>query len=263
MKTFTKSVFKTICFICLFLTCTINFSKDGLTLRQNLVFAQESNSFWSEVSDSYIKSIDAKSVLPLKFRGLKLKLNSFMNNAGSAPFERSASAVNYSYIIELPAPDGKLSKFYITEYSMMEQGLAEQFPEIKTYNIKGIDDPNASGKIDFTMTGFHGMVLTPKGDYFIDPVSTDNTDYYVSFYKTDYSVKSEFECLVNEEVNRQEFFQNDFTGQQLRTYRLACAADGEYTVFHGGTVALGQAAIVTAINRVNGVYEGMCQSDLF
>jgi hypothetical protein len=45
------------------------------------------------------------------------------------------------------------------------------------------------------------------------------------------------------------------SGAQLRTYRLATAATGEYTAFHGGTVALGQAAIVTAVNRVTGIYE--------
>lgn len=44
-------------------------------------------------------------------------------------------------------------------------------------------------------------------------------------------------------------------GAQLRTYRLANAATGEYTTFHGGTVPLGQAAIVTAVNRVTGIYE--------
>jgi hypothetical protein len=44
-------------------------------------------------------------------------------------------------------------------------------------------------------------------------------------------------------------------GTQLRTFRAAVAATAEYTAFHGGTVALGQAAIVTAMNRVVGVYE--------
>ncbi len=45
------------------------------------------------------------------------------------------------------------------------------------------------------------------------------------------------------------------SGTQLRVYELANAATGEYTAFHGGTVSLGQAAIVTAINRVTGIYE--------
>ncbi len=44
-------------------------------------------------------------------------------------------------------------------------------------------------------------------------------------------------------------------GDQLRTYRTAVAATGEYTQFHGGSVAAGQAAIVTAMNRVTGLYE--------
>lgn len=42
---------------------------------------------------------------------------------------------------------------------------------------------------------------------------------------------------------------------QLRTYALALSATGEYTAFHGGTVALAQAAQATTMNRVNGVYE--------
>jgi hypothetical protein len=44
------------------------------------------------------------------------------------------------------------------------------------------------------------------------------------------------------------------SGDTLRTYRLVVAATGEYTIFHGGTVLDGMAAIVTAMNRVNQIY---------
>ena len=44
-------------------------------------------------------------------------------------------------------------------------------------------------------------------------------------------------------------------GAQLRTYRVAIATTGEYATFHGGTVPLTLAAIVTTLNRVVGVYE--------
>jgi hypothetical protein len=45
------------------------------------------------------------------------------------------------------------------------------------------------------------------------------------------------------------------SGSELREYWLAVAATGEYSIFHGGTVPDAMAAIVTAMNRVNGVYE--------
>lgn len=44
-------------------------------------------------------------------------------------------------------------------------------------------------------------------------------------------------------------------GTRLRTNRLAVAATGEYTAYFGGTVSLRIAAIVTAVNRITGIYE--------
>lgn len=258
MKTFSKFILTALLSFFFLNSNSVKFSNAGLTVKQNNLFAQENNSVWTDIPESAIRNKDPKAVRPVRYRSIKLNLNSFRNILNASPFERSDRAVNSPFVIELPAPDGRLSKFSVTEYSMMEAGLASQFPEIKTYSVKGIDDPYASGKIDITMFGFHGMILTARGDYFIDPASIDNTENYISYYKSDYFSKGKFECLVNEQLYNSDFNNNNnsiLTGQQLRTYRLACAATGEYTAVFGGTVSAGQAAIVTAINRVNGVYE--------
>ena len=42
---------------------------------------------------------------------------------------------------------------------------------------------------------------------------------------------------------------------ELRTYRLALACVGEYAVFHEGTTESALAAMVTSLNRVNGIFE--------
>src|SRR6185436_354973 len=83
---------------------------------------------------------------------------------------------------------------------------------------------------------------------------------YAAYYKRDHRrAADEFQCFTptGERVGLRGGLSADLarSGANLRTYRLACAATGEYTQFHGGTVPAGMAAIVTAVNRVTGVYE--------
>lgn len=219
-------------------------------------FAQKINLNWNIVQELSFTVKGEVRIIPEKFQTVKTNFNNLKSFLSSAPFESPDMNLKTQMIIELPNPDGNLSKFYVYEYSMMEPGLARQFPEIKTYTIKGIDDPYATGKLDYTMHGFHAMVLSPNGDFYIDPYSTKETEIYISYYKRDLKNKIPFDCETPAvEIRKNIITENDVTGEQLRNYLLACAATGEYTAYHGGTVALGQAAIVTAINRVNGVYE--------
>lgn len=227
-----------------------------LLVSTNDLSAQNGKFRWDYIeAQSFAIKGDVR-ITPEKYKIVKADFQNLKAYLKSAPFEFSNSAIQNPFIIELPDPDGNLKKFYVYEYSMMEPGLSRQFPEIKTFSIKGIDDPYALGKLDYTMHGFHAMVLSPNGDFFIDPYSTNETEIYISYFKKDLKSKYPFECETVPEVSRNNLIiENDATGEQLRTYLLACAATGEYTAYHGGTVALGQAAIVTAINRVNGVYE--------
>ncbi|MEK7706973.1 MAG: reprolysin-like metallopeptidase, partial [Verrucomicrobiota bacterium] len=177
-----------------------------------------------------------------------------------APREFTPAAQTAPAEIELPMPDGSLQKFRFVEAPVMAPELAAKFPEIRTFRGQGIDDPAASVRFDFTPAGFHAQILSPRGAVYVDPLYRNDTTLHATYYKRDYRRAADgWQCLTpaGPAVAAVAALPLDLarSGSNLRTYRLACAADGEYTAFHGGTVPAGLSAVVTAINRVTGVCE--------
>lgn len=161
----------------------------------------------------------------------------------------------------LPHPDGSMHAYRAMENNTMHPDLRAKFQGIHSYDAYGIDEP-AFVKWDITPKGLHAMIMIPgQSTIFIDPVIKNNRNYYIVYFKNDFQTDKIFDCSFEGAVNGQRVAQNPsspmftFGTCDLRTYRLALAATGEYTAFHGGTVALAQAAQVTTMNRVNGVYE--------
>ena len=201
-----------------------------------------------------------------QFKGFQLNQARLRKLLAEAPQERSRPPRHSAAIIELPMPNGTLARFRFVEGSVMSPALAAKFPEIRTYLGEGVDDPAASVRFDFTPSGFHAQVLSPAGTVYIDPAFHGETGLHTSYYKRDYPRPQDgFQCFVapdagialrgTTELSPGISFGLERSGGNLRTYRLAVGATAEYTAFHGGTVAGGLAAIVTAVNRVTGVYE--------
>ena len=175
--------------------------------------------------------------------------------------------------INLPRPDGRLERFQVFESPVMAAALANKFPEIRTYRGTSLDDPTASVRFDMTPAGLHAQILTPSESYYIDPYFHRDSSLYASYFPWSTTADSDWQFdghnhIALESLHGGEivvdtppaadfpiFNSNRSSGNELRTYRLAVAATGEYTSFHGGSVAAGQAAIATTINRVNGLYE--------
>lgn len=247
----------------IFLLCVI------FSLSAVAAFAGSSpDRLWREINDASLqRNAVRRTVIPQAYRTYTLDKNELQAILREAPMEFTDSARQIEWIITLPMPDGTFSRFRIEESPIMEPGLAEKFPEIKTYRGQGIDDLTATARFDFMPGGFHAMILSTSGTVLIDPYAKGDTANYISYFKRDVAPSFEpFICHVGEK-SKKDFYTYDYeflpdvsapevtNGTQLRTYRLALAATREYTATAGGTVAGAQAAQVVVMNRVNGVYE--------
>ena len=230
----------------------------NLTWQVNI---QSPDRIWQFVDESYIISSGKRQIVPQIYRTVRVNETALKQALDQAPVEFTKEAQINNSTLDLPMPDGSFSTFRIEMSPIMEAPLAAQYPEIKTYRGQGIDDPAATARFDFTPAGFHAMVLSERGTVYVDPYAKDDTINYISYFKHDYRNEAKaFSCFFSEDDNvpqgvSQPEAPNVLNGTILRTYRLALAATGEYTVFTGGTVATALAAMTATVNRVDGIYE--------
>jgi len=235
-----------------------------LTITQ--VTAQN-NAFWQNTQERNLPAQGTRYIVPTKYQTLTLDVPSFLSYTTQL---RNASGDN---VISLPMPDGSTQKFSITETQMLAPELASKLPDVRTFTAQGIDDATATAYLDWTMQGFHGMILSANGTAFIDPYSTGNNTFYIAYYKVDYynaekttaktcQTFTDEHWLTYKEERDTRYKNRPFglktaarpSGSQKRTYRAAIAATIEYSNFHGGKTQA-QNAIITTMNRVRGVYE--------
>ena len=221
------------------------------------------SSLWTDVATEDIAFRGGRSIIPQQYRTVQLNTVQLEQLLVQAPHEQDSLTIENESILSLPLPDGGYGRFHVVESPIMASELAAKFPEIKTYAGQGIDDPAATLRFDVTPHGFHAQVLTPSGRWYIDPYFhlQPETGLYISYFGRDMLpnnrqfaepfVPEPPELLRESQVEEQ----SRSVGTHLRIHRLAQAATGEYTQYFGGTVPDGMAAIVTAVNRVTGIYE--------
>jgi len=207
---------------------------------------------------------DRAFIRPAGGRQVMLDMGKITTQLAGAPLEssRTIGLQAAPVVIAIPKPDGSFERFEIYESPVFEPGFSVEFPNIKTYWGESLDSPQSNIRCDVTDFGFRAQVLSAEGSYWIDPVSFGDTNLYTSYSRSDLQRSGSWSCLVTEDeaipgVPQAEnpFEDRVATDANRKNYRAAVAGNFEYTSFHGGTVALGQAAIVTAMNRINQVYE--------
>ena len=233
--------------------------------------AQKNQGLWKSVDEKQIPLTGKRDIVPEKFKTFHVDMNSLRNVLASAPLDKYIKTEFSSVTIGLPMPDGSIQQFKVVESPVMEEPLQNSYPNIRTYNVRGIDDIYANGKLDLTEFGFHGMIRTPKGDVYIDPYCKWNIDDYITYFTSDFIKPLNERGVCEGVLGVNEFNENSHAkmaaptaicaGANLKTYRLAVGCTGEYaraacgTGTNTPTTAQILAKVVTTVNRVDGVYE--------
>ena len=222
--------------------------------------AESEDGLWVDVAETEIAAVGERQIVPEHYRTLWLDATTLTAVLDRAPMENTEGA---AVTLSMPLSTGGFGRFSVVEAPLMAPELAAKFPEFKTYSGKGLDDTTATLRLSITPKGLHGMILSTSETVYIDPYQAGDQDHYISYVKHGYrpTDREPFQCHFQNHQSHDRLFAEPRialqlpSGSQLRTYRTAIAATGEYTQFHGGTIPDALSAIVVAMTRVNAIYE--------
>ena len=228
-----------------------------LAIGSQSLYAQN---FWKKTRVNERNIIDSKrnigadysNVYTLDIQGLKDILQ-------SAPISKTGLATPSSVMIDIPGLDGSLEKYSVYETSNMSPELAKKFPDIKSY--RGISIKDSEKRISFSLSpkGVKVILFSNQKPVVIEPATKDASIYLVSPAVPEQLPNAKnLGCSIDDNTsnNKKKNFPTDNTDdKKFRTYRLAVSVDGEFSEFHGGTVANSLAAVNDLMSYINPVYE--------
>lgn len=167
-------------------------------------------------------------------------------------------------VIQLPNAAGTLESFHVVEASNFEPALQRQFPLIRAFSGKGIDDPAAMLKLSISPEGIQTMLFrTDRPNEFIEQYSNDAKVYAVFHSQRNKGVRgwvcSTPEAKLVDGLDKAVQPYTQRSGGNLKTLRLAQSVTAEYSNYFGATssaqVGLVLAAVNATMSRTNGCYE--------
>ena len=224
-------------------------------LFPSLSFAQ----LWTVTDPSLIPATGIRDIVPTRYVTYRIDQETIRQILSSAPDEFVQPVNESNSLLTVGMADGTMDVFKIVEYRMMEEELRAKYPDIRTFRGISTSDPYRIIRADWTTNGFRAVIRDRDGMTYIDPFQRDDSIHRIVYQKKDHTPKGQWHCEVEgRSSNNNEQYQRigDCT---FRSYRLAQATTGEYSNYFGATSsaqsALIMAEVVTAINRVNEVYE--------
>lgn len=182
----------------------------------------------------------------------------FRSQLEGAPIRGLTNRASDNHIL-VPDEKGQLHNFQIYEAPVFAPSLSAKFPHIKSYI--GYDGSGAVLRMSVSHIGVQTMITYKnKPATFMQPIKGEADKYIIYSKSSKQGLETDtFICSTADEIQKGQTPTNiasrDANDQTLRKFRLAMSVNGEYTTYHGGTVADALAAINATMARVNAVFE--------
>lgn len=197
----------------------------------------------------------------------------------SAPREFTEQAQTNPTVVTIPFPDGSFERFRVEVSPVIEKPLESVGFETLTYKGIGIDDPSATIRFEQAFDGFHAMIRSSRGVFYIDPMRKSekqrNQGPYVSYFagSRPSPIKKGHCAVSSQDAKRAQRASQKrplrraagqgitFAPSGLRTYRLAVAVNSYYVaaVYDKSLAASpydqAAAAVTRTVDRINEIYE--------
>ena len=161
-------------------------------------------------------------------------------------------------IIHLPDNTGKIIGFEVYETPVFSPELSLKYPNIRSFSGISILNKEDRVRFSFSHQGLEVMLIQKEKNrnVFLEKTKRGSNNYVVYRREATDTGKESFICSTKMMFGKSD---SDLAlklvdDQKLRTYRIAVSATGEYTQFHGGTVADALSAINATLTRVNEVF---------
>jgi len=178
--------------------------------------------------------------------------------------------------VYFPNTEGKMLRFDVREASNFSPGLAAKYPNIKAYRGYSSDHPEIRLYFSYSPSGLDATFvdLGTRVKTTIKKISQKDHSYIAYTQLDDSKPRQALSCSTPEPEPSKISLSSagnsqvmvDLAGKMsplmgfsdertLTTYRLAVAANGQYTAYHGGTVDSALAAINSTLTALNFIFE--------
>ena len=230
----------------------------ALTLALSVNIHAQKNAWTKTTTTGNLNKISLKDLNQNESETFVLNETEFKNQLKGAPLRGQSNRTSSTNVL-IPDEKGIFMDFNIFEAPVLSPSLSAKFPDIKSYI--GYSTDGAVLRMSVSPKGVQTMITyRDKSTTFMQPVKNQPNAYIAYNRASKEGMETDsFICSTANEIKKESARPNltnrDANDQTLRKFRLAMSVNGEYTTYHGGTVAGALAGINATIARVNAVFE--------